>query len=101
MLSRYLFAEWEAVEVTTKRKWVWQTTKVYHLSRLCALENLRSGIKGWGSCRLINVTAKKPAESAALVLPPAVAVLRTRPEGDQILTVSFHTAVLHQVHSLK
>ena len=43
---------------------------------------------------------EKPAESAVMAMPPAVAVLRRRPEGDQHLTISFHTAMLHQVWRL-
>ena len=69
------------------------------LSKVCSLQLLRSGVVGWGCARLINITSgrKKPAETAALALPPAVAVLRSRSEGDQHLQISFHTAVLHQV----
>ena len=93
---RYIFYDWDE-EKGNKNTWVWRTSKVHVLSRLCAMETLDAGIIGWGCCRLINVSTKKPAESAALALPPAVAVLRKRSAGDQHLTVSFHTAVLHQV----
>ena len=95
-MHRYLFADWEA-EAGTKAKWVWRTMQVHSLSRLSALETLQSHIIGWGCCRLLNVSKKKPAESAAFVMPPAVAVLRKRREGDWHLAVSFHTAVMHQV----
>ena len=95
---RYLFADWEVEESTQKGKWAWSTTKIHTVSRLSAMETLSSGVVGWGCCRLINVSTKKPAKSAALAMPPAVAVLRKRREGDWHLSVSFHTAVLHQVH---
>lgn len=76
---------------------MWKTDYVEEVSKAVSLQNLRSGVVGWGGCRLLNVSAKKPAESAAIALPPAVAILRTRPEGDMTLTLSFHIAVLHQV----
>ena len=92
-----MFADWDPEECSTKKKWVWRTQKVHTISRLCAMETLRSGIIGWGCCRLMNVSAKKPAESAVLAMPPGVAVLRQRPEGDMNLSVSFHLALVHQV----
>ena len=95
-MLRYIFADWEEEE-GTKNSWVWRTSKVHALSRVCAMETLDANIIGWGCCRLINVSTKKQAESAALALPPAVAVLRRRNAGDQCLTLSFHTALLHQV----
>ena len=100
MRHRHLFGEWEVIEPKTKTiKKMWSTKSVHLLSKVCSLQLLRSGVVGWGCSRLINLIAgqKKAAESAALALPPAVAVLRTRPEGDKELTISFHTAVLHQV----
>lgn len=69
--------------------------------QLCRLQHLKSGVIGWGSCRLINVSAKRPAESAAVALAPVVTILRKRTEGDYHLTVSFHNAALHQVHASK
>ena len=101
MCYRHLFGEWE-VDAETKTKKSWRTNSVHLLSKVCSLQLLRSGVVGWGCCRLINLTAnKKPAETAALALPPAVATLQTRAEGDQHLTISFHTAVLHQVRHLQ
>ena len=97
---RYMFTDWDEGKYT-KSRWEWTTMKVHALSRLCQLESLHGGIIGWGCCRLINVSTKKPAEPAALALPPAIAVLRRQPEGDMHLTVSFHTAVLHQVLASK
>ena len=97
---RYHFADWEEEMSTTAGKWAWSTTKVHNVSQLSSLHTLSSGIVGWGCCRLINCSSKKPAESAALAMPPAVAVLRRRKEGDFHLSVSFHTAVLHQVRRL-
>lgn len=100
LVHRYLLNDW-AEQEGTKSKWAWETKKVHPLSRLAALETLKSsGVVGWGCCRLVNVSTKKPAESAALAMPPAVAVLRRRPEGDQQLTISFHVAMLHQVKRL-
>lgn len=61
------------------------------------MHELRSGVVGWGCCRLVNVTKAKPAETAVFAVPPAVAVFRTRPEGDTQLKLSFHLAVIHQV----
>ena len=97
-MCRHLFGDWEA-GTETKVKRSWTTDKVHQLSKVCSLQLLSSGVVGWGCCRLINLSTgtKKPAETAALALPPAVATLRTRREGDQHLTISFHTAVLHQV----
>lgn len=94
---RYLFADWDEEESKVKTKWAWKTSKIHTVSRLSALETLNSGVIGWGCCRLINVSAKKPAESAAFAMPPAVATLRKRREGDWHLAVSFHLAVMHQV----
>ena len=95
----YFYGEGAAKPASNKKK-VWRTEKVHPLSLLCAMEKLKGGVKGWGCCRLINVSLKKPAESAALALPPAVAVYRVLPAGDLQLTVSFHVAVLHQVNHL-
>ena len=96
---RYIFAAWNLDDSKPARRnaRVWKTDYVEEVSKAVSLQNLRSGVVGWGGCRLLNVSAKKPAESAAIALPPAVAILRTRPEGDMTLTLSFHIAVLHQV----
>ena len=96
--GRYLFANWQSEPTTWNKpgKWVWKTAEVFTISRLSAMEKLKSGTHiGWGCARLINANKKKKAESAALAMPPAVATLRRRKQGDMLLMVSFHTAVVH------
>ena len=91
-----MFASWDEVDVKP-RKHLWATESIHLLSVMCSLQELRSGVVGWGCCRLVNASKAKPAETAVFALPPATAVLRRRPEGDMQLTVSFHLAAMHQV----
>ena len=66
------------------------------LANLLKLQMLDT-VHGWGNVRLINARVKKPAELAIMVMPPATACLTTRRQGDRVLTVSFHLALLGQV----
>ena len=75
----------------------WKTESFLHLSELMCLEKLGGSIRGQSCLRLLNVSSKKAAETAALAVPPAVAVLRTRAAGETNLSFSFHIALLHQV----
>ena len=90
---------WEEEEPKkTSRKWT--TDNLMHVSELMRLEKLGGSIKGHSCCRLLNVSVRKAAETIALAVPPAVAVLRTRAAGETHLSFSFHIALLHQVHRL-
>ena len=95
---RQIFNGWDPEEPKPKRA-EWRTSTFFRLSKIASMHSLRSGVVGWGCCRLVNVTKAKPAETAVFAVPPAVAVLRTRPEGDTQLKLSFHIAVIHQVRA--
>ena len=95
---RKIFAAWEfQVDKWKPDRLEWKTTTFENLSKIGSLQGLGSGIVGWGCCRLVNVTKSKPAETAVFAVPPAVAVLRTRREGDTQLKLAFHVAAMHQV----
>ena len=87
---------WEEEE-PKKNSRRWKTDNFLHLTELLCLEKLGGSIKGQSCLRLLNVSSKKAAETAAVAVPPAVAVLRTRPAGETNLCFSFHIALLHQV----
>lgn len=54
-------------------------------------------IHGWGNARLVNARLKKPSELAIMAMAPVYARLKTRKQGDQVLSLSFHLAHLGQV----
>ena len=70
------------------------------LSELLKLQALDT-VHGMGSVRLLNARASKPAEVAIMAMPPVFASLTSRRQGDRVLSLSFHTAVLGQVRSLQ
>ena len=88
---------WDLQGSSKPRRLEWRTRTFYKLSKVCSMHTLRSGVVGWGCCRLVNASKAKPAETVVFAVPPAMAVLRTRPEGDIHLTLTFHLAVMHQV----
>ena len=92
---RFLFHEWEAVN-DDPMKLIWQTNNPEHLSQLVRLEKL--GGKGFGCAKLLNARASKPSETVMLVVPPALAILKTaKGSNDRVLIVTFHLAMLHEV----
>ena len=66
------------------------------LANLLKLQNLDT-VHGMGSVRLINARSSKPAELAIMAMPPAFARLTIRKQGDRVLSLSFHMALLGQV----
>ena len=90
-----MFHEWEAVN-DDPMKLIWQTNNPEHLSQLVRLEKL--GGKGFGCAKLLNARASKPSETVMLVVPPALAILKTaKGSNDRVLIVTFHLAMLHEV----
>ena len=70
------------------------------MANILRLQNLDT-IHGWGNARLVNTRVGKPSELAIMAMTPAYVQLRTRKQGDRVLSVSFHLAHLGQVRHEK
>ena len=96
-LQVYLFQHWTPVAAKSKRgPLAWTSTSELMIANLLRLQVLDT-IHGMGSVRLINARATKPAETAIVAMPPCFASLTTRKQGDRVLSLSFHLALLGQV----
>ena len=93
---RYLFSHWTVEQRKQKGTLAWSSTSHLMLANLLKLDRLDT-IHGWGSIRLVNAREKKPAELAISAIPPVYAQLTTRRQGDRVLSISFHLALLGQV----
>ena len=92
---RYLLCHWDK-QSEKKGSVTWSTTSHLMLANLLKLQNLDT-VHGWGSARLVNARESKPAEVAIMAMPPAHANLITRRQGDRVLSLSVHLALLGQV----
>ena len=97
---RYLFQHWSPLAAKRKNgPLAWSSTSELMIANLLRLQSLDT-VHGMGSVRLINARAMKPAETAIAALPPCYASLTTRKQGDRVLSLSFHLALLGQVRQL-
>ena len=78
----------------------WSSTSDLMLANVLRLQRLDT-CHGWGNARLVNARVKKPSELAIMAMAPVFASLKTRKQGDVVLSFSFHLAHLGQVRQSK
>ena len=91
-----MFYEWTPSSDSKPTDMKWETNCEYLVSKLCALEAL-SNIRGWGCVKLLNAKLTKPSETAILAVPPATANLKTSRDGDRVLHMTMHLAIVSEV----
>ena len=98
MSHRHIFRDWK-VGPASKNKLSWYTENPAELASATMLGTVTS-IRGWGAAKLMQSTgagALKKSQVVMVLVPPATAVMSTRPNGTTALKMVSNVAVLNKV----